>query len=146
VVGVLVVTDASAAGAHGADHILTRFDPTLDHRRLVLAETEPASDRRRGQRRTLVPPAHAEAVNDAAPGTRRLLQVQDRLVDDRAGYADAGVPGGPQRLHLRDRHRPFIEVIAFHVTTVGDVAQPPREVWAFPVNWTLRSRMSSSFL
>src|SRR5439155_19239265 len=85
-------------------------------------ETEPAGDRCRGQGRAFVAPAHAKAVDDAAPRSRGLLQVTNGLVDDRAGNADARIAGGTQRLSLGDGDGTFVQIIALRITAVGHVS------------------------
>src|SRR5262249_2632329 len=50
--------------------------------------------------------------DDAAAVGRGVLQVVVRLLDDGLGDGDAGVARRPQRLRLRDRHRPLVLVVA----------------------------------
>src|SRR5262249_45615314 len=115
VVGVLVVSQADAA--LDGDGRLAELEPLLAEVVLVLAGAEQAGDGRRRQGRALAADrrpraAAAEAVDDAAAVGRGVLQVVVRLLDDGLGDGDAGVARRPQRLRLRDRHRPLVLVVA----------------------------------
>src|SRR5262249_12614182 len=65
------------------------------------------------------PAAVGQAVDDAAAVGGAVFQVFVGLVDNALGNDDAGVPGRPQRLHLGDGDRAFVEAAA---VGAGDVA------------------------
>src|SRR5262249_50436968 len=90
---------------------------------VVLAGAEAAGDGRRRQRGPAIAAAPAgEAVDDAALGVGRFLQILDAPVDDLLGHDDAGVAGGADGLHLRDRDRAFVEIAAVHGRHVAPAA------------------------
>src|SRR5262249_4021499 len=117
VVGVFVVADAGAADVRAdADGAVAVFEPLLAQLVLVFAGVEEAGDGGGGDGRPLR--ARAEAVVHGPVGTRALFQILVGFLDGLLGHRDAGVAGGAERLHLRDRDRAFVVVAAFGL---GDV-------------------------
>src|SRR5262249_27757298 len=120
VVGVLVVAEADAAAVAERDGVLAVAEPLDDQLvilLLVVAGAEEAGDGGGGQRRPFPPrrrpgAAAAEAVHHAAALRRRVLQVVLGLADELQRHLDAGVLGGPQRLHLGHGHRALVAVVA----------------------------------
>ena len=77
---------------------------------IVFAGVEQAGDGRRGDGRPAAAPLGA--VLHAAVWHGALVDIGDRLVDDLARHGDARIAAAAQPLHLRDRGRPLVEVVA----------------------------------
>src|SRR5262245_25420962 len=96
------------------------LDPPPGVVRRVVAGAECACHSRGGDGRARLS-RPAVLVADAAVGVRALLQVLHRLVGHRLWDRDARVPGRPQALELRDRHRTLVPV---PVLRSGHVSPP----------------------